>query len=84
MLSAETAYSMVSVHSDAAPSFQYVFGLHRLSYGKAVVCLSVCVSCVHILQTSSPLEPLDRLKSNFMWSLHGMGEQKFAYGVQVT
>ena len=48
-------------------------------------CLSVClcVLCSHF-QTSSPLEPLGRLKSNFMWSLYGMGERKFAYGVQVT
>ena len=44
--------------------------------------LSVCVVCSHF-QTSS-LEPLGRLKLNFMWGLHGMGKRKFAYGVQVT
>ena len=46
---------------------------------KAVVCLSVCSH----FETSS-LEPLGRLKSNCMWSLHGVGERKFAYQVQVT
>ena len=46
--------------------------------------LSVCVYVVCSHFQTSPLEPLGRLRSNFMWSVHGMGERKFAYGVQVT
>ena len=42
----------------------------------------MCV-CQHF-QTSSPLKPLDQLKPNFMWSLHGMREGKFIQIVQVT
>ena len=44
----------------------------------------VCVYVCQHFQTSSPLKPLGRLKPNFMWSLLGMGEQKFVQTVQVT
>ena len=36
------------------------------------VCMYVCQH----FQTSSPQKPLDRSKSNFIWSLHGMGGMK--------
>ena len=35
-------------------------------------------------QTSFPSKPLDRLKLNFMWSLHGIWEQKFIQMIQLT
>ena len=47
------------------------------------VCVCVCVVCQHF-QTSSPLKPLVRLKSNFIWSLLRMGERKFVQMFQVT
>ena len=46
--------------------------------------LSICLSVCQHFQTSSSPKPLRRLKPNFMWSLHGMGEWKFVRGVQVT
>ena len=33
---------------------------------------------------TSPLILLSQLKSNYMWSLHGVGEQKFVHNVWVT
>ena len=35
-------------------------------------------------QRSSSPKPLGQLKQNFMWSLHGSGEQKFVRGIWVT
>ena len=35
-------------------------------------------------QTSFSEKPLSRLKSNFIWILHGMRERKFVHMVQVT
>ena len=56
-----------------------------LSYGKAVVRLSVClVFTFSNVFSSGTTGPIEFQISNFMWSLHGMGERKFAYGVQVT
>ena len=59
--------------------------LSRRLTGELIVCLR-CLSYVvsQHFQTSSPLKPLGRLKPNFMWSLHGMGERKFVQTVQVT
>ena len=31
-------------------------------------------------QTPSPLKPLGRLKSNYMWSIHGKGERSLFAG----
>ena len=43
----------------------------------------VYVCCQHF-QTSSPHKLLGRLKTNFIWSLHGMGERKIVQAVLVT
>ena len=45
---------------------------------------SVCVYVCQHFQTSSPQKPLGKSKSNFIWSLHGIGERKFVLLVQVT
>ena len=44
---------------------------------------SSSLSVIHTLYTS-PQKPLGQLKSNFIWSLHGMGAQMFVQMVQVT
>ena len=49
----------------------YRIGRHPLSV--------VCPSIIHSSQ-----KPLGRLKPNFIWSLHGIGEQKFVQTVLVT
>ena len=46
------------------------------------MCVCVCVCCKHF-QTSSSQKPLGRLKLNFIWRLHGMGERKFIQMVLV-
>ena len=48
------------------------------------VCVCVCVYVCQHFQTSSPQKPLGQSKSNFIWSLNGMGERKFIQLVQVT
>ena len=42
------------------------------------------LSVVHHFQRSSSRKPLGLSKPNFIWSLNGMGEQKFVRGVWVT
>ena len=54
---------------------------YRLGRPPASVCLS---SVVHTLLTSSPQKALNRLKPNFIWSLHGIGERKYVQTALVT
>ena len=42
----------------------------------------MCVCCQYF--QTSPQKLLSRLKPNFIWSLHGMGEKKFVQTVLVT
>ena len=42
------------------------------------------VTQIQHFQISFPEKRLGRLKPNFIWSLHGMGEQNFVQMVQVT
>ena len=42
------------------------------------------VTQIQHFQSSFHLKPLSRLKPNFIWSLHGMGERKIVQMVQVT
>ena len=50
---------------------------------RTVVCHPSVVRCQHF-QTSSPQKPLGQLKPNFVWSLHGLGEQNSLQLVMVT
>ena len=46
------------------------------------MCVYVLYVCQHF--QTSPQKPLGESKSNFIWSLHGMGERKFVQLVQIT
>ena len=53
--------------------------------GKTMVCRQRCMHHrLQHFQMTSPLKPLCRLKSNYMWSLHGVVEQKFVCKVWFT
>ena len=50
--------------------------------GRPLSCI-VCPSAIHTFSTSSPQKKLGQPKSNFIWSLSGMGERKFVQMVHV-
>ena len=59
---------------------------HWWAYSIGMLCrLSVGIRpSVHHFQRSSSPKLLGQSKPNFMWSLHGSGEQKFVQGIWVT
>ena len=63
--------------------FQLLAHLSLLLTGMTSLCRLSSVVCQHF-QTYSPLKPLGLLKSNSMWCIHGIGNQKFVCRVQVT
>ena len=52
-----------------------------------IICICKCLNIENkycLNQISSPQNPLGQSKSTFIWSSHGMGEQKFVQTAQAT
>ena len=54
---------------------------YRIGMPLSSVCMYVCM--LSTFSTSSPHKPLGQSKSNFIWSIYGMGQRKFVQLVQV-
>ena len=73
------SWAIVIIFSTPEPKAHW--SSYRISRPPSCV---ICPSVVHTLYTSCPQKPQGQSKSNFIWSLHGMGERKFVETVHVT
>ena len=52
----------------------FIWNNSQLMYSGVQECVCVCV-CVCVCFQISPMKPLGQLRPNFMWNLHGIGEE---------